>query len=157
MRQLVERLEGEARLLDEETANSIYRKTPRAVKQKGRNVHPKLVARLGENKQTFWFETKSETSNKGWYQTVKAHPRKGARRELVAGVDVTMKCTCPAWVYSGAQWWALQEGYLYGFPRPKAIVPKLERNLRPRARLCKHLAAVVEHMRTRKTKLSAES
>jgi hypothetical protein len=154
MRDLIERLENAANQLVEETPNSIYRRTPAKVKRRGKNVHPKLVARMGEERRTLWYETKSEKHDKAWYQRIKLHPRPNARRDLVAGLDVTMKCSCPDWLYSGAQWWALKEGYLFGLPRPKGIAPKLERNLKPRKFLCKHLAAVVEHMRQRKTKLS---
>jgi hypothetical protein len=154
MRVLLERLEDQVGQLDEATANAVYRKTPRAVKNRGDRLRPKLVARTGEDQRTFWYETKGATTpGKTWYQTVKVHPRPNSRKQLIAGIDVTMKCTCPAWVYSGAQWWALQEGYLYGLPRPKVRKPKLERNLSPRAPLCKHMTAVVEHMKRRKTKL----
>ena len=157
MRALLERIEGEVGLLTEATANSVHRRTPKFVKVRAEVLRPKLVARMGPDKQTLWYETEGATSGKTWYQKVKAHPRPNSRKQLVAGIDVTMRCSCPAWLYSGAQWWALQEGYLYGLPRPKAIAPKLERNLKPRKYLCKHLVAVVEHMRKHKTKLAVES
>jgi len=152
MRELIERIDQRCQL-HEATGNALLRKTPRPVKNRADAVRPKLVSRSGQDRRTWWFESKGVTSRKTWYQTVKIHPRPNSRKQLVAGIDLTMKCTCPAWVYSGAQWWSLSEGYLYGLPRPKAIAPKLVRNLKPRAAMCKHMTAVVEQMRSRRLKL----
>jgi len=134
------------------TGNSLLRTTPRDVRARARQVRPIFRGRTGDERATFLFEAQGVTSkDKVWKQQVKIHERAGQRRELVSSLDVTMRCDCPAWLYSGAQWWAHREKYLYGLPRAKVRAPVKQKKKIP---LCKHLVAVVEHMQSNRIKIA---
>lgn len=61
-------------------------------------------------------------------------------------LDIRLSCSCPAWLYWGAQWWAYQQGYLEGQPRPKLQPPTKELDLRNGFKICKHCKAVSERI-----------
>lgn len=58
---------------------------------------------------------------------------------------VALKCSCPAWVYHGAEYHARQEDYLLGKPRGTAKKPSM-RDSEGDTYLCKHTFAVLNNL-----------
>ncbi|MFA6000100.1 MAG: SWIM zinc finger family protein [Candidatus Paceibacterota bacterium] len=59
-------------------------------------------------------------------------------------IDVQLNCTCPHWVYGGAEYFARQRNYLYGNPRGPATKPTRDWN--QRNYVCKHVYAVYTYL-----------
>lgn len=57
-------------------------------------------------------------------------------------LDVRVSCSCPSWVFWGAQWNAWQKEYLYGKARLKLLPPRV-RDPKHRFFVCKHVLACI--------------
>lgn len=73
-----------------------------------------------------------------------------ARRERnvvkLSKMDLDVSCSCPAWKWLGPEHHAKSEGYLDGKPRGTASTPDVKDPQRHN-RVCKHVAAVLSHIR----------
>lgn len=61
-------------------------------------------------------------------------------------LDVQVQCSCPAFLYWGAQWNLHQRDGLLGTPRPKLVAPTERLDLRGNFVICKHIHAVFERI-----------
>src|SRR5271157_3818062 len=61
-------------------------------------------------------------------------------------LDVQCSCSCPAFLYWGAQWNLHQRDGLLGEPRPKLQAPTERLDLRSNYVICKHCKAVFERI-----------
>jgi hypothetical protein len=61
-------------------------------------------------------------------------------------LDVQVQCSCPAFLYWGAQWNLHQRDGLLGPSRPKLQAPKERLDLRGNYVICKHIHAVFERI-----------
>lgn len=61
-------------------------------------------------------------------------------------LDVQVSCSCPAFLYWGAQWNLHQRDGLLGQPRPKLVAPTDRMDLRSNFVICKHIYAVFERI-----------
>lgn len=61
-------------------------------------------------------------------------------------LDVRVSCTCPAFLYWGAQWNLHQRDGLEGQPRPQLTAPTERLDLRSHFVICKHCKAVMERI-----------
>ncbi len=61
-------------------------------------------------------------------------------------LDVRVSCTCPAFLYWGAQWNLHQRDGLEGEPRPLLTAPTERLDLRSHFVICKHCKAVMERI-----------
>lgn len=56
--------------------------------------------------------------------------------------DLYLNCSCPFWQWSGPEYWAYKQNYLYGRPRGTAAKPQV-RDPDKSHRMCKHVVAVL--------------
>lgn len=63
---------------------------------------------------------------------------KGAKKDP----DLKVCCSCSSWMYSGAEYHAKEEDYLYGKPRGTATKPE-KSDPEGKNRICKHVYAVL--------------
>lgn len=75
------------------------------------------------------------------YKTIFQFVPKGSTRDT-SKLDVRVSCSCPSWVFWGAQWNAWMNEYLYGTARLKLLPPKV-RDPQNRFLLCKHALACI--------------
>ena len=61
-------------------------------------------------------------------------------------LDVQLNCSCPAFLYWGAQWNLHQRDGLLGDPRPELVAPTQHLDLRSNFVICKHCKAVLERI-----------
>jgi len=61
-------------------------------------------------------------------------------------LDVQLNCSCPAFLYWGAQWNLHQRDGLLGKPRPELVAPTERLDLRGNFVICKHCKAVLERI-----------
>jgi hypothetical protein len=61
-------------------------------------------------------------------------------------LDVRVSCTCPAFLYWGAQWNTYSRDALEGTPRPLLTAPTERTDLRGKFVLCKHVKVVVDRI-----------
>jgi hypothetical protein len=61
-------------------------------------------------------------------------------------LDVQLNCSCPAFLYWGAQWNLHQRDGLLGKPRPELVAPTQRMDLRGNFVICKHCKAVLERI-----------
>ena len=61
-------------------------------------------------------------------------------------MDLDIQCSCPAWRWQGPEHWSQSEEYLDGKPRGTATVPVI-RDPSGINRVCKHVAAVLSHVK----------
>jgi hypothetical protein len=61
-------------------------------------------------------------------------------------LDIKCSCSCPAFLYWGAQWNLKQRDALEGAPRPKLVAPTERLDLRDNFVICKHCKAVFERI-----------
>src|SRR5580658_2281579 len=61
-------------------------------------------------------------------------------------LDVQISCSCPAFLYWGAQWNLHQRDGLLGTPRPQLQAPSEQLDLRGNFVICKHIHAVFERI-----------
>lgn len=61
-------------------------------------------------------------------------------------LDVQLSCSCPAFLYWGAQWNLHQRDGLLGTPRPELLAPTQRLDLRGNFVICKHCKAVLERI-----------
>jgi hypothetical protein len=61
-------------------------------------------------------------------------------------LDVQISCSCPAFLYWGAQWNLHQRDGLLGNPRPKLVAPTERLDLRANFVICKHVHSVFERI-----------
>jgi hypothetical protein len=61
-------------------------------------------------------------------------------------LDVQLNCSCPAFLYWGAQWNLHQRDGLLGKPRPELVAPTQRLDLRGNFVICKHCKAVLERI-----------
>lgn len=66
--------------------------------------------------------------------------------EQAKDLDVRVSCTCPAFLYWGAQWNLHQRDGLEGEPRPALVAPTERLDLRSHFVICKHCKAVMERI-----------
>ena len=81
------------------------------------------------------------SSGKDTYTTIFQFIPKGNVRDL-GKLHVRVSCTCPSWLYWGAQYNAVMEDYLYGKIRPK-FTPPNKRDPTHRFLVCKHVLACI--------------
>jgi hypothetical protein len=79
---------------------------------------------------------------------VRVKVKKPGRIRDLEKADVHLACECAFWKWQGPEHWAKQGDYLYGKPRGTASVPVI-RDPPGTHRLCKHVQAVVSHMRAK--------
>jgi hypothetical protein len=72
---------------------------------------------------------------------VKFDVSKVEETQMAKDLDVQVKCTCPAFLYWGAQWNLHQRDGLLGDPRPELIAPTERLDLRGNFVICKHCLA----------------
>lgn len=80
------------------------------------------------------------TGSKG-YSTIFQFIPNGNVRE-VNKLHVRVSCSCPSWIYWGAQYWAHQGDYLYGMVHPVLAKPG-KRDPSGAFTICKHVAACI--------------
>ena len=85
--------------------------------------------------------TFSTSSGKGTYVTIFQFIPQGTIRETPK-LQVRVSCSCPSWLFWGAQYNATMENYLYGKIRPKFTPPK-KRDPTGRFLVCKHVLACI--------------
>jgi hypothetical protein len=61
-------------------------------------------------------------------------------------LDVQVSCSCPAFLYWGAQWNLHQRDGLLGTPRPQLVAPTERLELRGNFVICKHIHSVFERI-----------
>lgn len=61
-------------------------------------------------------------------------------------LDIEVSCSCPAFLYWGAQWNLHQRDGLLGIPRPELVAPTERLDLRGNFVICKHIHAVFERI-----------
>jgi len=61
-------------------------------------------------------------------------------------LDVQLNCSCPAFLYWGAQWNLHQRDGLLDEPRPELVAPTQKLDLRGNFVICKHCKAVLERI-----------
>jgi len=61
-------------------------------------------------------------------------------------LDLEVSCSCPAFLYWGAQWNLHQRDGLLGTPRPELVAPTERLDLRGNFVICKHIHAVFERI-----------
>lgn len=61
-------------------------------------------------------------------------------------LDVQVSCSCPAFLYWGAQWNLHQRDGLLGTPRPQLVAPTERLDLRGNYVICKHIYSVFERI-----------
>src|ERR1700677_3275021 len=61
-------------------------------------------------------------------------------------LDLQINCSCPAFLYWGAQWNLHQRDGLLGPPRPELVAPTERLDLRGNFVICKHIHAVFERI-----------
>lgn len=66
--------------------------------------------------------------------------------QMAKDLDVQVNCSCPAFLYWGAQWNLHQRDGLYGEPRPLLQAPTERLDLRGNFVICKHIKAVFERI-----------
>jgi hypothetical protein len=66
--------------------------------------------------------------------------------QKAADLDVQVSCSCPAFLYWGAQWNLHQQDGLLGTPRPKLVAPTERLDLRANYVICKHVHSVFERI-----------
>ena|GEM_PF-2945490 len=92
--------------------------------------------RRAEPRQGRWIFTTS--SGKGTtYKTIFQFITKGNIRDLTK-LHVRVSCSCPAWLFYGAQYNAVMKLYLYGPVQPKYVLPKI-RDPKNQFLVCKHV------------------
>lgn len=70
----------------------------------------------------------------------KTHPN----QTRLSSMELKVKCSCPAWEFSGAEHFAQTGGYLDGKPRGTATAPEPSKKGN---RVCKHVAAVLTEIK----------
>lgn len=61
-------------------------------------------------------------------------------------LDITVSCSCPAFLYWGAQWNLHQQHALEGQPRPELTAPSQRLDLRSQFLICKHVKVVFDRI-----------
>jgi hypothetical protein len=77
---------------------------------------------------------------------VKFDVSKVQESQMAKDLDVQVSCSCPAFLYWGAQWNLHQRDGLYGEPRPELVAPTERLDLRGNFVICKHAHAVFERI-----------
>lgn len=112
------------------------------------NLNPKVIARGNSCTAKL---TRADIKNLRWLFTVncgngpKVVKIKAFRNKSITNItkmDLDITCSCPAWQWWGAEYHAVQEGYIDGKPRGTASTPDI-RDPERINRLCKHSLAVV--------------
>jgi len=100
---------------------------------------PGVTARLARAEPRVGRWTFATTSGRDVYRTVfQFIPYKNVRETSKLHVRTT--CTCPSWLFWGAQYHAVMEDYLYGRIRPK-FAPPSKRDPKGQFLVCKHVLA----------------
>lgn len=81
------------------------------------------------------------TSGRDTYNTVFQFVPSGTTRDTDK-LHVRVSCSCPSWLFWGAQYNAVMQDYLYGKIRPK-FVPPVDRDPWNRFLVCKHVLACI--------------
>jgi hypothetical protein len=84
-------------------------------------------------------------SGHGYYTTIFEFVPKGNITD-VNKLDVRVSCSCPSWLYWGAQYNALIGGYIYGPVRIKGTPPGV-RDPNGTFTICKHVLAAMEYVK----------
>jgi hypothetical protein len=77
---------------------------------------------------------------------VKFDVTKVEESRMAKDLNVQVSCSCPAFLYWGAQWNLHQRDGLYGDPRPELVAPTERLDLRGNYVICKHVHAVFERI-----------
>ena len=89
---------------------------------------------------------KADSDPKGHQVLVKFDVSKIAEKQNANDLDVQCSCSCPAFLYWGAQWNLHQRDGLLGEPRPLLQAPTERLDLRSNYVICKHCKAVFERI-----------
>lgn len=130
-----------AKRLEELEKSLIYTKAKGWRKPDSLGVSARLMR--AEPRAGRW--TFATTSGKDTYTTVfQFVPSKGIKD--VKKLDVRCSCSCPSWLFWGAQYNAVMGDYLYGKIRPK-FAPPMKRDPTGRFLVCKHVLACLPVVR----------
>lgn len=88
----------------------------------------------------------SYSDPKGHDVRVKFDVSKVQETQKAQDLDVQLNCSCPAFLYWGAQWNLHQRDGLLGEPRPELVAPTQRLDLRSNFVICKHCKAVLERI-----------
>jgi len=88
----------------------------------------------------------SYSDPKGHDVRVKFDVSKVQETQKANDLDVQLSCSCPAFLYWGAQWNLHQRDGLLGDPRPELTAPTQKLDLRSNFVICKHCKAVLERI-----------
>ena len=120
------------------------------------NVDPLIVERSKEYtpqlmgfvpiRQAFRFQT-------GKYeQWVRVLPRKGSKKQILDGMEIRVRCSCPYHRWQGPEHWATEQDYQYGQLQGTASFPVI-RDPEHEHAVCKHLVAVFRMIRNKRLKV----
>jgi hypothetical protein len=126
-----------AKLLRDFDKSLIYTKEKGWRKPEGEGVSARLIR--AEPRVGRW--TFMTTSGKESYTTVFQFIPQGSVRDPNK-LHVRCSCTCPSWLFWGAQYNAVMNDYLYGPIKPKFTPPK-KRDPTGRFMVCKHVLACI--------------
>ena len=90
--------------------------------------------------------TKEDSDPKGHEVRVKFDLSKIDTGSSINNLDVKVSCSCPAFLYWGAQWNLHQLDSLEGVPRPKLVAPTEQLQKRDTYFICKHVKVVSDRI-----------
>jgi hypothetical protein len=126
-----------AKLLSDFQNSLIYTKSKGWRKPEESGVSVRLVR--AEPRVGRW--TFMTSSGKESYSTIFQFIPRGSTKDPNK-LQVRVSCTCPSWLFWGAQYNAMMEDYLYGRIRPK-FTPPSKRDPTGRFLVCKHVLACI--------------
>jgi len=97
------------------------------------------------DKKALSYQFQVPSSDGGTY-TVKVKATAPEGVEKLSDMDLKVSCTCGFWQFQGPEHHAKDDGYLLGNPRGTAMPPGV-RDPRGKNRVCKHLVAVLDHIK----------
>lgn len=114
------------------------------IRNKAKSIKPQ-VQKADDEKRVYQFRV---PGSKGETYTVKVQATAPEGVSNLSKMDMKMSCTCGFWQYQGPEHHAKDDGYLLGTPRGTAMPPGV-RDPRGKNRACKHVVAVLNHLKGR--------
>lgn len=90
--------------------------------------------------------TKSDSDPRGHEVRVQFDLSKIDTSSTIQNLDVRVSCSCPAFLYWGAQWNLNSLDSLEGVPRPKLVAPTQQLEKRNEYFICKHVKVVSDRI-----------
>jgi len=128
-----------------DTMRGILRNVSKAIIDKSREYAPDYLGYQPGN-QVFRFKTGK------WKQWVKVLLRPGSKKQIVNGMVVRVKCSCPFHRWQGPEHWGTQSDYQYGGLQGTGSFPEI-RDPKHEKAVCKHIVAVFRHIREERIKV----